>query len=124
MIRPPPRSTRTDTLFPYTTLVRSGRGENTAGYRSALGSGRLRGDHTRRIAGGGHEQEAQENSRNSHQDERRSPYREIANHGPRFEDAAPEQIDDPTPERLSDIQASDAGRADTHPWQTHGRAQG
>src|SRR3546814_18286035 len=23
MIRPPPRSTRTDTLFPYTTLVRS-----------------------------------------------------------------------------------------------------
>src|SRR3546814_1131701 len=26
MIRRPPRSTRTDTLFPYTTLVRSGRG--------------------------------------------------------------------------------------------------
>src|SRR3546814_12174980 len=25
MIRPPPRSTRTDTLFPYTTLFRSGR---------------------------------------------------------------------------------------------------
>src|SRR3546814_7585838 len=25
MIRRPPRSTRTDTLFPYTTLVRSGR---------------------------------------------------------------------------------------------------
>src|SRR3546814_13128359 len=25
MIRPPPRSTRTDTLFPYTTLVRSTR---------------------------------------------------------------------------------------------------
>src|SRR3546814_21195799 len=24
MIRPPPRSTRTDTLFPYTTLFRSG----------------------------------------------------------------------------------------------------
>src|SRR3546814_17932265 len=24
MIRPPPRATRTDTLFPYTTLVRSG----------------------------------------------------------------------------------------------------
>src|SRR3546814_11904818 len=24
MIRPPPRSTRTDTLFPYTTLCRSG----------------------------------------------------------------------------------------------------
>src|SRR3546814_2718848 len=26
MIRRPPRSTRTDTLFPYTTLCRSGRG--------------------------------------------------------------------------------------------------
>src|SRR3546814_2357036 len=26
MIRPPPRSTRTDTLFPYTTLFRSGLG--------------------------------------------------------------------------------------------------
>src|SRR3546814_12932508 len=30
MIRRPPRSTRTDTLFPYTTLFRSGYGE---GYR-------------------------------------------------------------------------------------------
>src|SRR3546814_11585757 len=27
MIRRPPRSTRTDTLFPYTTLFRSGAGE-------------------------------------------------------------------------------------------------
>src|SRR3546814_9633393 len=30
MIRRPPRSTRTDTLFPYTTLFRSGRNRNTA----------------------------------------------------------------------------------------------
>src|SRR3546814_20864314 len=29
MIRRPPRSTRTDTLFPYTTLFRSFRGETT-----------------------------------------------------------------------------------------------
>src|SRR3546814_15517337 len=29
MIRRPPRSTRTDTLFPYTTLFRSLRGRNT-----------------------------------------------------------------------------------------------
>src|SRR3546814_1770627 len=29
MIRRPPRSTRTDTLFPYTTLFRSGSPENT-----------------------------------------------------------------------------------------------
>src|SRR3546814_18797874 len=30
MIRRPPRSTRTDTLFPYTTLFRSGRGAGDA----------------------------------------------------------------------------------------------
>src|SRR3546814_61817 len=30
MIRRPPRSTRTDTLFPYTTLFRSARGEAAA----------------------------------------------------------------------------------------------
>src|SRR3546814_13084800 len=30
MIRRPPRSTRTDTLVPYTTLVRSGRGNHCA----------------------------------------------------------------------------------------------
>src|SRR3546814_11210993 len=30
MIRRPPRSTRTDTLFPYTTLFRSGRSRNEA----------------------------------------------------------------------------------------------
>src|SRR3546814_2654560 len=30
MIRRPPRSTRTDTLFPYTTLFRSGREEGHA----------------------------------------------------------------------------------------------
>src|SRR3546814_3346772 len=31
MIRRPPRSTRTDTLFPYTTLFRSPRGRRTRG---------------------------------------------------------------------------------------------
>src|SRR3546814_10190324 len=30
MIRRPPRSTRTDTLFPYTTLFRSSRGNHSA----------------------------------------------------------------------------------------------
>src|SRR3546814_8387673 len=39
MIRRPPRSTRTDTLFPYTTLFRSA-GEPGAGHRRA--GGRLR----------------------------------------------------------------------------------
>src|SRR3546814_7769821 len=33
MIRRPPRSTRTDTLFPYTTLFRSRRDDDDAGVR-------------------------------------------------------------------------------------------
>src|SRR3546814_4890305 len=37
MIRRPPRSTRTDTLFPYTTLFRSPRAER--GQRPSLGTG-------------------------------------------------------------------------------------
>src|SRR3546814_5093162 len=35
MIRRPPRSTRTDTLFPYTTLFRSARGAAIAGVSRA-----------------------------------------------------------------------------------------
>src|SRR3546814_15544107 len=34
MIRRPPRSTRTDTLFPYTTLFRSSRGDPRPSYRN------------------------------------------------------------------------------------------
>src|SRR3546814_7511246 len=45
MIRRPPRSTRTDTLFPYTTLFRSGRG--------GLGP-RPAGDDSARSRGSGH----------------------------------------------------------------------
>src|SRR3546814_3158256 len=37
MIRRPPRSTRTDTLFPYTTLFRSKALDNTASHRAFLG---------------------------------------------------------------------------------------
>src|SRR3546814_1562326 len=37
MIRRPPRSTRTDTLFPYTTLFRSERSRSTLRVRVALG---------------------------------------------------------------------------------------
>src|SRR3546814_2289751 len=51
MIRRPPRSTRTDTLFPYTTLFRSpllllpGRGTRLKGHADALALlSRLRGD--------------------------------------------------------------------------------
>src|SRR3546814_1808722 len=42
MIRRPPRSTRTDTLFPYTTLFRSG------GYCRSVGWPMVRGDDDRR----------------------------------------------------------------------------
>src|SRR3546814_14006780 len=48
MIRRPPRSTRTDTLFPYTTLFRSGSSAvASAAYRSAseLHDDRLNRDH-------------------------------------------------------------------------------
>src|SRR3546814_14225628 len=38
MIRPPPRSTRTDTLFPYTTLFRSLADHRPADERNAGGS--------------------------------------------------------------------------------------
>src|SRR3546814_5267537 len=40
MIRRPPRSTRTDTLFPYTTLFRSGRRENGLRWRYSRLQGR------------------------------------------------------------------------------------
>src|SRR3546814_2353634 len=56
MIPRPPRSTRTDTLFPYTTLFRSGRagwqgqaGDPTIGHRAAdtdHGRGRRSEEHT------------------------------------------------------------------------------
>src|SRR3546814_4093041 len=46
MIRRPPRSTRTDTLFPYTTLFRSRRHRRRRRHRSRPGSARGR-------AGGG-----------------------------------------------------------------------
>src|SRR3546814_10941406 len=38
MIRRPPRSTRTDTLFPYTTLFRSELGQDRDAYTKLLGS--------------------------------------------------------------------------------------
>src|SRR3546814_6194598 len=42
MIRRPPRSTRTDTLFPYTTLFRSGFADGAGGRRRA--AARVRGE--------------------------------------------------------------------------------
>src|SRR3546814_5534603 len=39
MIRRPPRSTRTDTLFPYTTLFRSGLEAARAGLEAAFADG-------------------------------------------------------------------------------------
>src|SRR3546814_10546126 len=44
MIRPPPRSTRTDTLFPYTTLFRSDKArENPGGVGDGLPAPKLGG---------------------------------------------------------------------------------
>src|SRR3546814_12703775 len=40
MIRRPPRSTRTDTLFPYTTLFRSAGGGDLAGFEQIVGAER------------------------------------------------------------------------------------
>src|SRR3546814_10050673 len=48
MIGRPPRSTRTDTLFPYTTLFRSNRRPGNARRRPL--PGRTRGDRTRAAA--------------------------------------------------------------------------
>src|SRR3546814_8102404 len=42
MLRRPPRSTRTDTLFPYTTLFRSGRAADGAAERLSRAHGRTR----------------------------------------------------------------------------------
>src|SRR3546814_4180406 len=63
MIRPPPRSTPTDTLFPYTTLFRAGHGRAACRKLHRLAAGRgaeigdtLAGDiaqHPRRQGGGG-----------------------------------------------------------------------
>src|SRR3546814_16987941 len=59
MIRRPPRSTRTDTLFPYTTLFRSGPAAPDAAYDGGLqrghggGLGQRRGALSRCLAAGG-----------------------------------------------------------------------
>src|SRR3546814_12745483 len=49
MIRRPPRSTRTDTLFPYTTLFRSGAVLVALGHRTDQGGGE---DEAHEVAGG------------------------------------------------------------------------
>src|SRR3546814_10271407 len=49
MIRRPPRSTRTDTLFPYTTLFRSGAGHDRRSLCQRQGA---RGQEHRRAQGG------------------------------------------------------------------------
>src|SRR3546814_13979505 len=53
MIRRPPRSTRTDTLFPYTTLFRSPAQHGAGGGLSRLLAGKRRRRGGRRVAGVG-----------------------------------------------------------------------
>src|SRR3546814_16357587 len=55
MVRRPPRSTRTDTLFPYTTLFRSGprgtgRGDDCAARYAGAGIPTADGDRRRRLS--------------------------------------------------------------------------
>src|SRR3546814_5209476 len=52
MIRRPPRSTRTDTLFPYTTLFRSGGPVDRRGSEGRLSANRAGLDHQPAIEGG------------------------------------------------------------------------
>src|SRR3546814_3048063 len=51
MIRRPPRSTRTDTLFPYTTLFRSGRRAEGAAHQHRLSPAGGRDPHPPQICG-------------------------------------------------------------------------
>src|SRR3546814_14139124 len=53
MIRRPPRSTRTDTLFPYTTLFRSSRNGDQAYREADSGEDRQDGEEEGRAEGGG-----------------------------------------------------------------------
>src|SRR3546814_6312089 len=65
MIRRPPRSTRTDTLFPYTTLFRSRRIDDHARSDRTLPHGRLGADRrSRRDAG--HPEFVQRQARSDH----------------------------------------------------------
>src|SRR3546814_6503736 len=52
MLRPPPRSTRTDTLFPYTTLFRSGDVGGSAHHAHEVPRRRLREHDAGATAGG------------------------------------------------------------------------
>src|SRR3546814_1446104 len=52
MIRRPPRSTRTDTLFPYTTLFRTGSAAAALGRRRIIGDDRLPGALRQHLVGG------------------------------------------------------------------------
>src|SRR3546814_1247700 len=49
MIRRPPRSTRTDTLFPYTTLFRSRRGDDGVDVEMRLADGGFEVPHRRAV---------------------------------------------------------------------------
>src|SRR3546814_9097940 len=72
MIRQPPRSTRTDTLFPYTTLFRSGRPGDAVAKEHEGADGEERGARIEPDQGGGR-----------HSDEDRSRLRQVRAQCPR-----------------------------------------
>src|SRR3546814_9259565 len=59
MIRRPPRSTRTDTLFPYTTLFRSCHGPLPGPHQRDVGPDRARADERARRPPGGTDRSAE-----------------------------------------------------------------
>src|SRR3546814_5568080 len=73
MLRRPPRSTRTDTLFPYTTLFRSARPATGRGIVATQpeGKGRRRGSYPRRQPGSAHCRQELPRQRGGHRDHRR-----------------------------------------------------
>src|SRR3546814_9192926 len=76
MIRRPPRSTRTDTLFPYTTLFRSGGTDGRAEDRAVEKGGRLRAEQRRERMVGERRHQYAEDDRRRPPEPRREQHRE------------------------------------------------
>src|SRR3546814_14142117 len=77
MIRRPPRSTRTDTLFPYTTLFRSDFTHRFAGRKPRWGSRGLDGAAVPRLAHHEQHDEREQQSRSPDEHQRDAPAIEI-----------------------------------------------
>src|SRR3546814_17221511 len=115
MIRHPPRSTRTDTLFPYTTLFRSGR---RAREIEVVESARYAADHEQRSRrqGGRRRDPLRHQSHRSEDEGERTVRADL-------EDALDPQMDDPPPPILHDRACSALTIEKTRPVQ-HANGEG